>query len=108
MWVGTNVSGHKHAWAQTCLITNMPGHKHAWTQSCLGTNVYRHNRARALHVWTQSCGHKHGWAKSCGLPLGVARYGKLMSMSHILSLRFFCASCADVTRWRYLLTLKSQ
>ena len=41
---GTNVSGHKHAWAQSCLGTmrvgtNVCGHNHDWAQTCLGPNV---------------------------------------------------------------------
>ena len=30
MCEGTNVSGHKHIWAQTCLGTNVSGHKRIW------------------------------------------------------------------------------
>ena len=64
----TNVPGHKHVWAQSCLGTIVPGHNRAWAQSCLGTIVSGHNR-----VWAQSClgtivsGHKYVWAQSCGL-----------------------------------------
>ena len=36
---GTNVSGHKHAWAQSCLSANVSEHKCVWAQSCMGTNV---------------------------------------------------------------------
>ena len=63
---GTNVSGHKHVWAQSCLGTNVCGHNRVWAQSCLGTNVSGHNR-----VWAQSClgtivsGHNRVWAQSC-------------------------------------------
>ena len=35
---GTNVSGHKRVWAQTCLGTNV------WVQMCLGTNLCEHKR----------------------------------------------------------------
>ena len=41
--LGTNVSGHKCVWAQTCVSTIMSGHKCVWAQSCLGTNVCGHN-----------------------------------------------------------------
>ena len=47
---GTNVSEHKHVWAQSCVGTNVCGHKRVWAQTCLGTNVSGHNR-----VWAQSC-----------------------------------------------------
>ena len=63
---GTNVSGHKHVWAQSCVGTNVCGHKRVWAQTCVGTNVCGHN-----HVWAQSClgtivcGHNRVWAKSC-------------------------------------------
>ena len=65
---GTNVSGHKHVWAQSCLDTNVCGHNRVWAQTCLGTIVSGHNC-----VWAQSClgtivsGHNRVWAQSCGL-----------------------------------------
>ena len=57
---GTNVSGHKHVWAQTCVGTIVSGHKRVWAQSCLGTIVSRHNR-----IWAQSCLGTIVWAQVC-------------------------------------------
>ena len=71
---GTNVSGHKHVWAQSCLGTNVCGHNRVWAQTCLGTIVSGHNRVWVsghirvgTFVWAQSCGLKYVWAQSCGL-----------------------------------------
>ena len=46
-WWGTNVSGHKRAWPQSCKSC---WHNHVWAHTCLGTTV---------------CGHKRGWAQAC-------------------------------------------
>ena len=83
---GTNVSGHNHVWAQTCLDTVMyglnhvdtimSGHKCAWEQTCLGTIMSGHKHVwtqlcMGLIMWTQSClgtnvpGNKRVWAQSC-------------------------------------------
>ena len=64
--VGTIVCGHKRVRAQMCVGTIVCGHKRVWAQSCVGTIVCGHNR-----VWAQSCvgtivsGHKRVWAQSC-------------------------------------------
>ena len=64
--LGTNVSGHKRVWTQTCLGTNVCWHNHVWAQTCVGTNVCWHER-----VWAQTCvgtimsGHKRVWAQTC-------------------------------------------
>ena len=50
---GTNVSRHKHVWAQTCLGTNVSAHKCVWAQTWVGTNVSGHNR-----VGSSMYGHK--------------------------------------------------
>ena len=44
----------------TCQGTNVIGHKRAWAQMCLGANVCGHKR-----VWAQSCGLKYIWAQMC-------------------------------------------
>ena len=63
---GTNVSGHKHVWAQMCVGTNVCGHNRVWAQTCVGTNVCGHKRVWAQTcVGTNVCGHKRVWAQSC-------------------------------------------
>ena len=70
----------------TCQGTNVSGHKHVWAQSCLGTIVSGHNR-----VWAQSCGLKYVWAQSCSLratQLGVHRmsvFGRLLRSLRMLN-----------------------
>ena len=69
MCLGTNVSGHNHVWAQTCLGTVMyglnrvgtimSGHKCVWAQSCLGIIAPRHKR-----VWAQTCVGTIMWDQS--------------------------------------------
>ena len=67
---GSNVSGHKHEWAQTCVGTNESGHKRVWAQTCVGTNVSGHNRVGTI-VWAQvcmgTCGLKYVWARVVSL-----------------------------------------
>ena len=40
----TNVSGHKHVWAQKYVGTNVSGHKRVCAQTYLGTNVSGNKR----------------------------------------------------------------
>ena len=47
MFLGTNMCGHNHVWAQSCMGTNVSGHNRVWAQSCLGTIVSLHNHVRA-------------------------------------------------------------
>ena len=76
---GTNVSGRKRVWAQTCLGivmhghnnyycvgTNMPRHSHVWAQSCLGTIMHGHKRSGTGKYRT-------GGARACGKPVSVMR-----------------------------------
>ena len=69
--LGTNASGHKRAWAQTCLST-----KGVWAQTCMGIVMYGHNREATImsehkSAWAQMClgtnvwGHKRVWSQTC-------------------------------------------
>ena len=66
MSLETNVSGHSHLRAQSCLVINVCGHKRVWAQACLGTNVFGHKR-----VWAQTCLGTIVRAQTCGLRKNV-------------------------------------
>ena len=73
---GTNMSGHKRVWAQTCLGTVMYGlnrvgtvmydcvhhvmYGHVWAQICLGTIMYGYKHVWANRVGSIMYGHKRG------------------------------------------------
>ena len=70
----------------SCRGTNMSGHRRVWAQTCLGTVMYGLNRVGTVmydcvhhvmygHVWAQMSGHKHVWAQSC---MGTNMYGLIV------------------------------
>ena len=77
--MGTNVSGHKRVWAQTCVGTNVSGHNRVgtimWAQVCMGTNVwpplgvYAHTGEASLEV--EATTYVHCWPNTRGNFLAV-------------------------------------
>ena len=97
---GTNVSGHKRAWSQSCLCanqmclgtsvsahkSNVSGHKRVWAQSCMGLIVWAQiclgtNMSGHKCVWAQTCVGTVVWTQSCMAHYGYKRGGTSSSLS---------------------------